>query len=59
MLCTKQLLWRALKHHLSTLAATFRPHIDDPIGIFDDREVVLDHNHRIAGIYQTIDDRLS
>src|SRR5262245_8847311 len=38
----------SLRHDLAAVATTFRPQVDDPIGGFDDVEIVLDHQQRIA-----------
>ena len=56
MLCAKKLFWRALEHHFPALAAAFRAHVDDPIGIFDHIQVVLDDDDRVAGIDQPVHD---
>ena len=44
------------EHDCTALAAAFRTHVDDPIGVFDDVQIMLDDDHRVACIHQTIDD---
>lgn len=46
-----------LEHHLAALAASVRSHIDDPIRLADHIEVVLDNDHRIAGIHEAVHNR--
>ena len=43
---------RAHAHHLSPARAAFGAHVDDPVGGFDDVQVVLDH-HRIENSYSS------
>ena len=38
----------ATRHHLSTTFATFRSHVDEVIGHFDDIHIVFDHQHGVA-----------
>jgi phosphoglycolate phosphatase len=52
----KELLGRALEYYSATLVAALGAHVDDPIGVLDNRQVVLDDNHRISGVHQPIDD---
>ena len=52
----QQLLRRALEHDSTALVAAFGTHVDDPIGVLDNRQVVLDDHHRISGIHQPIDE---
>ena len=40
----------------AALIATFWTHINDPVGIADYIEMMLDHNHGVAGIYQPVHD---
>ena len=40
--------------HLPAFFATFRAKIDDPVGAFDDFEIVLDHHDRIARFDQAL-----
>src|ERR1700733_1393925 len=46
-------LGRALSDDLATAIAALRPEIDQVVGSFDDVEVVLDHNYRVARVCQT------
>ena len=52
----EKLLWCPLKHHFAAFVAAFGTHIDDPVGVFDDIQIVFDDDDRIAGIDQAIDD---
>src|SRR5256885_9147061 len=45
---------RALSNDLSTLVAGFRAEVDDPVGGFDDLEVVLDDDDRVARVNQPL-----
>ena len=56
MRCAKKLLWRTLKDDLPALVAPFRSHINDPIGVLDDIQIMLDHDHGVACIHQPVDD---
>jgi hypothetical protein len=44
------LLRRALRHDQPTADAALRAHVDDPVRGLDHIEVVLDHQHRVAGV---------
>ena len=39
---------------VASVRAAFGAEIDDPIGGFDHIQVVLDHDHRVAGVHQAI-----
>ena len=47
-------LGRALDDDLSTPASPFRSEVDDPVRCFDDVEVMLDHDHRVAAVTQAM-----
>ena len=49
-----QFLGRARRHHRAAAAAAFRAHVDHPVGLGDDVEVVLDHDHAVAAIDQPV-----
>ncbi len=49
------LFWRSLRHYFTPLGAAFGAHIDDPIGAFDDVEVVFDNQHCVPRIHQSIE----
>lgn len=53
----QQLSRRAFKHDAPAFAAAFGTHVDDPVGVFDDAGVVLDHDHRVTSIHQAVHDR--
>ena len=42
------------RHDLSAGLTALRPQVDHPIGRFDDLHVVLDHEHRVAGVDQAL-----
>ena len=48
------LLRRAGGHDLPAAGAPFGPEVDDPVGRLDDVEIVLDHQHRVAGIDEVV-----
>ena len=48
------LLGRALGHDPAAARAAFRPHVDQPVGGLDHLEIVLDHDHRVAGVDQRV-----
>ena len=50
----RDLLGRAGGDHLAAAVAAFRPHVDDPVGGLDHVEVVLDHQHGVAGVDQAL-----
>ena len=41
--------------YLSTVSTAFGTHIDDPVGKFDDIEVVLDDDNRVAAIHEFLE----
>src|SRR5215472_13186228 len=47
---------RALGDDLSTLIAALGTQVNDPIGVADDIEVVLDDDHRVTQIGETVED---
>src|SRR6185436_3157097 len=51
LLDLRNLLGCALCHDRAAAVAAFRPHVDDPIGGLDHIEVVLDHQHSVAGVH--------
>ena len=40
----RNVLGRAHAHHFATTGAALEAHVDDPVGGFDDVQVVLDHH---------------
>ena len=48
------LLRRAGHHHAPALAAAFGPEVDDPVGLGDHVQVVLDHDHAVAAVDQPV-----
>ena len=44
----RHLLRRALRDHAAAIVAAFGPEIDDPVGLLDYVEMVLDDQHGIA-----------
>src|SRR5690348_10075632 len=49
-------LWRSLRDDLTAFLATFRTKVDDPVGVSDHIQVVLDNNDRIAEIAKPMED---
>ena len=41
-------------HHSTATGPTFGSHVNQPVGGFDDVQVVLDHHNRVAGIAQLV-----
>ena len=41
-------LWRAFGNNAAAASATFWPQIDNPVGGFDDVEVMFDHHHAVT-----------
>ena len=41
--------------HLATCLAAFGAEIDDPVGLLDHVEVVLDHQHRVPGVDEPLE----
>lgn len=39
----------------STVITTARPEVDNVIGVYDNVEVMFDHNHRVAAVDQSIE----
>ena len=48
------LLRRSACDDQTAAGAAFGTHIDHPVGRFDDVEVMLDHDHRVAGVDQPV-----
>ena len=48
------ILRRSFSHDLAAAVAAFGAHVDDPVGGLDDFEVVLDHDHGVAGVGQLV-----
>ena len=53
----RQLLRRTLGHHLAATVAALGAEVDDPVGLGDHVEVVLDHDDRVAGVDQPVQHR--
>ena len=45
---------RAGSHHLAAAGAGFGPHVDDPVGLGHDVQIVFDHHHGVAGVDQPV-----
>ncbi len=50
------LLRRTLSNNPSPLISSFRTKIDDPVGILDHIQVMLDYDHRVPGSGQPLED---
>jgi len=50
----RELLWSSLSHDPATLVAALRSQIDDPIGVADDVEVVLDDDDGVPQIGEAV-----
>src|SRR5579864_9143369 len=50
----RNLLGRALRDDAAAFVAAFGAEIDDPVGLFDDVEMVLDDQHGIAERYEAV-----
>ena len=50
------LLRRAFGDDLAALDAAFGTHVDDPVGGFDDVEIMFDHHHAVALFDQAVED---
>lgn len=46
---------RALRDDVTAFIAGFRAEINDPIGAFDDIQIVLDDDDRVPGVYQALE----
>src|SRR5713226_5828495 len=51
----RHLLWSTRRNNTAALRPGTRSQIDHPIGAFDDVEVVLDYDDRVAGIHQPVE----
>ena len=49
-----KILGRALQYHAAAAVAALGSEVDDPVGLRHDVEVVLDHQHRVAGVDQAM-----
>src|SRR5690242_2508881 len=52
----RELLWRALGDHLAAAVAALRAEVHDPVGGLDHVQVVLDHDDRVTGVHQSLQD---
>ncbi len=43
------------QEELTAASSTFRTHVDEPVGEFDDIKIVLDDDNRIATVYQFLE----
>src|SRR5437762_11305482 len=48
------LLWSPRADYLAAFGTTLGAKVDDPVGCFDDIQVVFDDQHRIAGVHKTM-----
>ena len=46
----------ALGDHLATVFAALGAHINHPVGGFDDVEIMLNDNHRVAAVHEFAED---
>ena len=51
----RHVLWRPAATNLSAFLAGVRAEVDDPVGAFDDLEIVLDDDDRVACIDQALE----
>ena len=51
-----EIFWGAGGDDLTAVLAAFGTHIDNPVGGFDDMEVMLDDNHRVAAVDELAED---
>jgi hypothetical protein len=50
--------FRGARHHdSSTQVAGIRSKVDHPIGSVDDVQIMLDHDHTVAGVGESVKDR--
>src|SRR5216684_1185922 len=54
--CASDELGGALRDDAAAAFATFGAQVDDPVGLFDDVEMVLDDEHRVAEINKALQD---
>ena len=54
-LALDQLRRRSLEHHSPTVMTRARPEVDDPVGVRHHGQVMLDHNHRLAGVNEAVE----
>lgn len=52
-----QVFRRAFKKHVPTILSALRSQVDNPVGTPDDVEVVLNDDHRVAGIDELADNK--
>ncbi len=50
-----ELRWGALEDHLAAVMAGAGADVDDPVGVRHHRLVVLDHDHRLAGVDEAVE----
>ena len=50
----RNLFRSAFSNNFPPLIATLRPNINHPIRLRDQLEIMLDHNHRVSSINQTL-----
>ena len=43
------------RHHAASSCPSFRSHVDDPIGVHDDVQMMLDDHHRVPRVYETVE----
>jgi hypothetical protein len=53
--CAGDEFWRALRHDSAAAFAAFGTEIDDPVGLLDDIEMMLDDQHGVAKGNQTLE----
>ena len=55
LLDARDVLRRALGDDEAAVGAALRADVDDPVGALDDVEVVLDHDHGVAGVDEPVE----
>src|SRR4051794_19123928 len=53
--CGDEARRRALEDDPAAVVARARAEVDDPVGVRHDRLVVLDHDHRLAGVHEPVE----
>src|SRR5436190_14363847 len=50
----RQLLWRSNGDDFAAVIACLRSQVDDPVGAFNNFQIVFDHDERMTGIDQSL-----
>src|SRR5436309_6617359 len=51
----RQLLWRSFGHDFAAMVPSFRAKVNDPVGVPNHIQIVLDHDDGVSGLDQTIE----